>query len=195
MRNAQREYFRKKRLQSRYVLYYLALLLGGSAILGYLIHQRVGAALRAEMYLTHSATTHTWQIIGEEIISTSVAVTLLVAAASLLISLGITWAVHRASTAVRHDLRSSAEKSSHDWKPIRHPKEFGHLQRLLADALRSHRALLTRLDESAAGLQEEVRETRQSWAANGSEANHAQLRKVHARFERLRASFRALKVR
>lgn len=193
--NKQREYFRKKRLQTRYVLYYLALLVGSSAVLGYLIYQRVGAALRAEMYLTHSATTHTWQIIGKEILSASVVVTLLVAAGALLITLGITWAVHRASTAVRHDLRFSAERGPDDWKPVRHPREFGHLQGLLADALRSHRERLSRLDESSAGLQDEVRGVRGEWAGSGHETKHARLRKVHVRFERLRADFRAFRMR
>ena len=192
--NKQREYFRKKRLQTRYVLYYLALLVGSSAVLGYLIYQRVGAALKAEMYLTHSATTHTWQIIGKEIIFTSAVVTALVVCGALLITFGITWAVHRASTALRNDLRASIGEGRDDWKSIRHPREFGHLQSLLAGALRSHRERLSRLDDSSAALQDEVREVKRAWEGSSLEVKHARLRKVHVRFERLRASFKAFRI-
>jgi len=191
----QREYFSKKWLQTRYVLYYLALLVGSSAVLGYLIYKRVGAALEAEMYLGHSATSHTWQIIGKEIISTSAAVTALIVGGALLITIGITWAVHKASTALRHDLRASVEEGRDDWKPIRHPREFGHLQNLLADALRSHRERISRLESSSAALQNEVREVRGDWSRSEHATKHARLRKVHVRFERLRASFRSFRMK
>lgn len=190
-----RDYFSKKRLQMRYVLYYLLLLVGSSSFLGYLIYRRTGAALRAEMYLSHSSTTNTWEIMGREIISTSASVTALIVGGALLITLGITWIVHSASTALRRDLQSYVEKGLDLWTPIRHPREFRHLQNLLADALRSHRDRLSRLDDSSAALLEEVRRVGGGWAREGLEVKHARLRNLHVRFERLRASFGAFRMK
>jgi hypothetical protein len=141
-----RNYFVKRRLQSRYVAYYLAILLASSVALLFFLEHRARLVLRAEMFKAHSSVFDTWSILRPEIARNTLAVVVVLIVAAVLVTLAVTWAVHRATSTVAANLGSfCAGKSRESWAAVRHPRELACLQALLATGIDAHQARIAGL--------------------------------------------------
>ena len=69
-----RIYFVKKWLQTRYIIYYLAIMLASSAALFLLIHRYARMVIRTELSQGHSVVFNTWSILGPEMVRVNLAV-------------------------------------------------------------------------------------------------------------------------
>ena len=182
-----RDYLAKKWLQLRIALAYLAVIAAGSALTIALLLPRLLRVLKAEMYRGHSTVTNTSEIVREDVLVVNLVVTAVVLLASAGIALAILTSVHRAARRLSHDVRTAlAGGDPSAWEPLRGPREFRHLQRLIASGIRGHRAHLAEIDVLCAALLEQVR------AAQGDTAGCRDLRSLHVLCERLRSHARRI---
>jgi hypothetical protein len=183
-----RDYLAKKWFQLRIALAYLAVIAAGSAIMAAALVPRLGRALRIEMYRGHSTTSNTWDLLLPDVARANVAAT----AAVLLLAAGITLAVlaavHRSARRLARDLRAAhCGGDPAAWEPLRRPREFRHLQKLLSEGIRGHRKHLGELDALCAEILERVRDAR------AAAPERRDLRTVHVLCERLRSHARHIK--
>jgi len=156
-----RNYFVKRRLQARYVAYYLVILLASSAALLFFLEQRARLVLRTEMIKAHSSVFDTWSILRPEMARTTLAVVAVLIAAAALVTLAVTCVVHRASKTVAANLGAyCAGKGRVSWAGIRHPREMAELQTLLARGIETHEVRLSALHEKVGGFLSRIRALR-----------------------------------
>jgi hypothetical protein len=179
-----RDYLAKKWLQLRMALAYLAVIAVGSALMAAALVPRLRRTLRMEMYRGHSTVANTWDLLLPDVVAVNavaVAVVLFLAAVITLVMLA---AVHGSARRLARDLRAASTGGDPaDWEPLRRPREFRHLQKLLAEGVRGHRQHLGELDAICAEILEKNRE------AKGAAGCH-DLRALHVLCERLRSHAR-----
>jgi len=83
--------------------------------------------------------------------------------AAALVTLTVTWAVHRASGKVTGNLRSfCAGTGRESWTDVGHPRELAHLQKQLADAIEAHEDRFAQLHGKTVELLSRTRALRES---------------------------------
>ena len=171
-----RNFFVKKWLQTRYIIYYLSIMLVSSVALFVLLFRYARLVIRTEMSHGHSVVFHTWDILRPEMVRASLSVVAIVVLLAVAATVTLSWTVSRASkrvTANIEDYRSGSGTAG--WAPVRHPGEFQHFQDTLSGALDGYGTRLERLRGKAADLEEVSREVRQAGGAVDAEGV-AQLR-------------------
>ena len=183
-----RDYLAKRWFQLRIALAYLAVIAAGSALMAAALVPRLSRALRIEMYRGHSTTANTWDLLLPDVAKANVVAT----AAVLLLAAGITLAilasVHRSARRLARDLHAAhCGGDPAAWEPLRRPREFRHLQKLLAEGIRGHRKHLGEMDALCAEILERVRDAR------AAAPERRDLRTVHVLCERLRSHARHIR--
>jgi hypothetical protein len=180
-----RDYLPKKWFQLRLALAYLAVVLAGSALMASVLLPRLRRALKLEMYRGHSAIVNTWDLFLPDVTAVNVVATVVV----LLLAAGITLAmlasVHRSARRLAQDLRAARDGGDPAaWEPLRRPREFRHLQKLLGEGIHSHRRHLAEMDAICAEILERTR------SAQAAPDECRDLRTLHVLCERLRSHAR-----
>lgn len=184
----QRDYLAKKRLQLRIALAYLAVIAAGSAVTVAILLSRLLRVLKFEMYRGHSTAANTWEIVSGHVLLVNAAVTAVVLLAAVAIALVILASVHRAARHLCADVRAAlAGGAPSAWVPLRRPREFRHLQKLVAAGIESHRERLAQIDGTCAAILDLAR------AMKGGSGGHHDLRRLHVLCERLRSQVRHIR--
>lgn len=171
----------KKSLQLRMALAYLAVFATGGTLMAATLILRLRKALKLEMYRGHSTIVNTWDLLLPDVVTVSVIAT----AAVLILTAGITMAmlatVQRSARRITRDLRSMRDGlDPAAWEPLRRPREFRQLQKLLVDGICSHQRRLAEMDATCAEILERTR------GAQALTAPHRDLRTLNVLCERLR---------
>lgn len=152
-----RQYFVKKRLQARYVAYYLVVLLASSVALLVFLERRASLVLRTEMFKAHSSVLDTWSILRPEMANATLLIVAAVVAAAALVTLVVTWSVHRASGTVAGNLRAFCRgRGLAGWADPGHPREFARLQERFAEAIAAHDERCAKLHGTVESLREGI---------------------------------------
>lgn len=183
-----RDYLAKKWFQLRIALAYLAVIAAGSALMAAALVPKLGKTLRLEMHSGHSTIRNTWELLLPDVLTANVVATAVV----ILLAAGITAAtlasVHRAARQLARDLRAaSCGGDPAAWEPLRRPREFHHLQKLLAEGIRGHRRHLGEMDALCAQILERARDAR------ATAPERRDLRTLHVLCERLRSHERHIR--
>ena len=180
-----RDYLAKKWFQLRIALAYLAVIAAGSALMAAALVPRLRRTLRVEMYRGHSTVANTWDIVRHDVIVVNVVATVVVLLLAAGITLAILASIHRSARRLSRDLRTArAGGDPADWEPLRRPRDFHRLQKLLAEGIASHRGHLAEMDALCAAILEQVR------AAKAGDSGGRDLRTLHVLCERLRSHAR-----
>ena len=183
-----RDYLAKKWFQFRIALAYLAVIAAGSALMAAVLVPKLGKALRLEMYRGHSTIRNTWELLLPDVLTANVVATALVILLAAGITAAILASVHRAARLLARDLRAaSCGGDPSAWEPLRRPREFRHLQKLLAEGIRGQRKHLGEMDALCAEILGRVRDAR----ASAPECR--ELRTLHVLCERLRSHERHIR--
>jgi hypothetical protein len=181
-----RNFFVKKRLQARYIIYYLAIMMIGGFALFDLMQRHAHRALYLEMRQGHSTVFDTWSILEPQIVRANVIVILAVVAVAAATTLVVTRAVHRASVLLASNLGAWMRGlPAEHWAAIRHPAEFQHLQDRLAKALSDYQDRVAVIRREVADLGRGARAVRERAAAGAvSDRDIEELRAGFARVTR-----------
>ncbi len=107
----------------------------------------------------------------------------------------ISWAVARASRAVRANVRSALSgQDPSAWPRPPRPHEFGTLQDKLADGLAGHQERVDELRRGILTLRERIRETREELERGGGGVTAARNRELHAGFGNVKSLYKGFKV-
>jgi hypothetical protein len=182
-----RDYLAKKWLQLRMALAYLAVVLAGSALVASALVPRLRQALKLEMYRGHSTIANTWELLLPDVVAVNVVATAGVLLLATGISLAMLASVHRSARRLARDLRAArAGGDPSAWEPLRRPREFRHLQKLLAEGIHGHRRHLAEMDAICAEIVERTR------SAQAAPDECRDLRTLHVLCERLRSQARRI---
>lgn len=182
-------YQAKKSLQLRMAFAYLAVFATGGALMAAVLILRLRRALKLEMYRGHSTVDNTWDLLLPDVVTVSIVAT----AAVLFLTAGITLAmlatVQRSARRITRDLRSLRDGGDPAaWEPLRRPREFRHLQKLLVDGVGRHRRRLAEMDATCVEILERTR------GAQAATAAHRDLRTLHVLCERLRNNAQSIRL-
>lgn len=190
-----RDFFVKKWFQSRIVVYYLLILVAGGGALAFLIYKRAVATLRYCLFRGHAAECSTWEILRDQVVSTNVTATIGIISLALVAVLGISWAVSRASRAVRDNIRAAIAGQDPDtWPRPPRPHEFRNLQTKLAGGLAGHREQVGELRRGCAELREKIRAAREDLDRGGPGLTPGKQRELYSGFESLKNLYRNFKI-
>ena len=180
-----RDYLAKKWFQLRIALAYLAVIAAGSALMAVVLVPKLGKALRLEMYRGHSTIRNTWELLLPDVLTANVVATALVILLAAGITAVILASVHRSARQLARELRAaSCGGDPAAWDPLRRPREFRHLQKLLAEGIRGHRKHLGEMDALCTQILERARDAR------AAPPGRRDLRTLHVLCERLRSHAR-----
>ena len=184
----------RKWLLLRYLTFFIAVLAGGGAVLGAVLHRRLHADLRLAMSLGHSRLVSPWEAVREHFIAANLAATALILFAALALTLALSLTIALSARRVTRNLRDYllGVEPEH-WRPVRHPRELRHLQRLLAVGLEDHRRHVARLRLHCEELKHALGETRELMLREGKAPDHGQMRALHRRFHELLSAYRFFK--
>jgi hypothetical protein len=183
-----RDYLAKKWFQLRIALAYLAVIAAGSALMAAALVPRLSRALKFEMYRGHSTTTNTWDLLMPEVVTANIVATAVVLLLATGITLAILASVHRSAQRLARDIGAARSGGNPaDWEPLRRPREFLHLQKLLAESIHGYRKHLGEIDALCAEILERVSDAR----ATAPECR--ELRTLHTLCERLRSHARHIR--
>lgn len=183
-----RDYLAKKWFQLRIALAYLAVIAAGSALMAAALVPRLSRELRLEMYRGHSTSTNTWELLLPDVLTANVISTALVILLAAGITAAILASVHRSARRLAREIRAaSCGGDPAAWEPLRRPREFHHLQKLLAEGIRSHRKHLGEMDALCAQILERARDAR------AAAPERRDLRTLHVLCERLRSHERHIR--
>lgn len=184
-----RDYFSKKWFQLRIILAYLAVLFGGAAGLMFYLGRYCREALRVEMFRGHSTATSPWEILQRGVINADLVAAAAVVAVAVVLTIVVNGFVARSATRVADNLRSSIDGRTPDaWSPPPGIYEFRYLQQLLSDALARHLVRIEEIREMSRILRERVRAAYERLDQADSAGDHAIMRDLHVKVERLRGS-------
>lgn len=189
------EFLAKKWLQLRYILYFLGVLAAGGGILGAVLYRRLHADLRFAMFQGHSRLISPWDAVGRHVVSINLIALALVLLASLALTLALSLTVATAARKLHRNILDYLEGVEPEhWRPLRHPRELRHLQRLLAAGLETHRKHVARVRLACEELKHELGETRERMLRDGAVPDHARLRSIHRRLHEIHAGYRFFKL-
>jgi len=161
-----RNFFVKKGLQTRYIMYYLFIMLASSVALFLLLLRYARLAIRTEMSQGHSVVFHTWDILRPEMVRASLSVVVIVMLLAVAATLTLSWTVSRASRQIVANIEGYRPgPGTAGWTPVKHPAEFQHLQNQLAGALDNYGARLGRLRGEVTDLGRLYRQAREAGGA------------------------------
>lgn len=191
-----RNYFVKKWLQGRYIVYYLSLLAASSAVFAILVYRSARSTLLEEMIMAHSDTIDTWSILEPEIMKMSTAVTIGVIVLGGLITVLIYWTVRRASEKIITNISVNTPPGleTGGWTSLRHPPEFQRLQESLREALGAHHGRLERLHREIGDLAKDVGQVREAAEKDGVADIDEEIARLRQKFVESRDHLQAIKV-
>lgn len=161
-----RNFFVKKWLQTRYIVYSLLIMLASSVALFVLLFRYARLVIRTEMSQGHSVVFHTWDILRPEMVRASLSVVAIVVLLAVAATVALSWTVSRASKRVMANIEGYRSGSgTAGWTPVRHPSEFQHFQNTLTSALDGYGTRLGRLRGEVADLEKMSREVREAGGA------------------------------
>lgn len=187
-----RDYFIKKWFQTRFVIYFLILLVTGSILLTIALYNSSIAALRLEMFKGHSSTYNTWETFRDGVFLTNIKMTIIMLALAFLLAIALSWKVGRSSRTLNRNLHSAISGSdTEQWKPIPRHRELQHLQSLLAAGLMAHRERVRGVRNNSAALLDEVKQLKEDLSLKNKEIDQSRLRELAVKFEGLKHQFKS----
>lgn len=184
-----RDFLAKTWFQLRFALACLAVVTVGSAAMVAVLMPRLRRAIFFEMYRGHSTVTDIWDLLSSEVTRVNLVATGLVVLLTTVIAFAILASVHRSALRLARDIRAAQDGADPaGWAPIARPREFRHLQKLLAKGIHGHRARLQELDDLCVTILGLVGETR------AAPPGRRDLRLLHVLCERLRSHARRVHV-
>lgn len=190
-----RDFFVKKWFQTRIICYYLLILVAGGGMLAFVIYKRAVATLRYCLFRGHSTECSSWEILRKIVVDTNVAAAIVIMALAITAVLVISWAVSRASRAVRRNIHAAiAGQDPGSWPRPPRPHEFQNLQAKLAAGLAGHREQVGVLRRRCSALRDGIREAQETLEQNRPGLAPGKTREIHADFEDLKHLYRNFKV-